>query len=238
VVVPAYNEAALLPRLVATLQAAAVRAPGGAESVELIVADNSSTDATAELARQRGCRVVTVAKRAIGAARNGGAQSARGEVLCFVDADMQVHPGTFAAIDRAMRADGIIGGATGLRSERWSLGIAVTWALLLPGVWLMGIDSGVVFCRREDFERLGGYREDQLVGEDVDYLLRLKRHGRQRAQRFVRLAGVKAIVSTRKFDQHGDWHQLGAMARLGWLTFTRRREEFGRQVRAYWYDGR
>ncbi len=235
---PAYNEAVLLPRLLTTLQAAAARAPGGATQVELIVADNASTDATAEIARQHGCRVIPVVKRAIGAARNGGGLAARGEVLCFVDADMQVHPDTFLAIARALDAGGVIGGATRLTSERWSPGILATWALLLPGVWLLGVDSGVVFCRRADFQRLQGYREDKLVAEDVDFLLRLKRLGRGQAQRFVRLAGVKAIVSTRKFDQHGDWHQLGTMARIAWLTLTRRQDKADRQVRAYWYEGR
>jgi glycosyltransferase involved in cell wall biosynthesis len=238
VVVPAHNEAALLPRLLATLKIAAERAPGGVGQVELIVADNASTDGTAAIAQRHGCRVVAVEKRAIAAARNGGAHAAHGEVLCFVDADMQVHAGTFPAIERALRSGGVIAGATGLVSERWSPGIALTWVLLLPMVWLMGIDSGVVFCRRSDFLRVGGYREEKLAAEDVDFLLRLKKLGRGQGQRFVRLSGVKAIMSARKFDQHGDWHYLGSMARLGWLKLTGRHDQFERGVRAYWYEGR
>ena len=65
-IIPAYNEEELLPRLLDSIDAA--RATYGG-TVEVIVADNASTDGTAELARRRGCRVVAVEKRAIAAAR-------------------------------------------------------------------------------------------------------------------------------------------------------------------------
>ncbi|MEO7133099.1 MAG: glycosyltransferase, partial [Vicinamibacterales bacterium] len=65
-VIPAYNESALLPRLLDTVDAARARVHGGAEAVEVIVADNASTDATAAIAAGRGCRVATVSKRMIG----------------------------------------------------------------------------------------------------------------------------------------------------------------------------
>ena len=48
---------------------------------------------------------------------------------------------------------GVVGGATGVTMERWSVGIALTFAMILPLVWLTGMDTGVVFMRREDFEQ-------------------------------------------------------------------------------------
>jgi len=74
------------------------------DDIEVIVADNASTDRTGEIARARGCRVAFVEKRLIAAARNGGAKRARGEILCFVDADYRIHPNTFDHIDRVMSA--------------------------------------------------------------------------------------------------------------------------------------
>ncbi len=97
-VIPAYNEAQLLPRLLDTIDIARARYSGGAEAIEVVVADNGSTDSTATIASARGCRVAAVAKRMIGASRNGGAALATAPILCFVDADMQVHPETFNAI--------------------------------------------------------------------------------------------------------------------------------------------
>ena len=237
VVIPAYNEQAYLPRLLASLEAASRNFDRGTRAIEIIVADNASTDATAEIARNRGCLVVPVAKRLIAAARNGGARAARGEILCFVDADMQVHRGTFGAIETAINTGRFIAGATGVRPERWSAGIAVTWALLLPGVRLLGLDTGVVFCRREDYAAVGGYREDRLCAEDVDFLLALKRLGRPLGRGFIRLRSVEAVMSTRKFDKHGDWHQVPAMVRMAWNhAFARAR--FEREARTYWYEDR
>ena len=234
-VIPAYNEAGLLPRLLDTLAVARQRYAGRTARVEVIVADNASTDATAAIAQQRGCRVVRVEKRMIAAARNGGARVASGEVLCFVDADMQVHPETFNVIDRALAPGNAVAGATGVISERWSLGIIVTWAVMLPGVWLAGMDTGVVFCPRADFEAIGGYREDRLYAEDVVFLLALKRLGRKTGRRLVRPRGAKAIVSARKFDQHGDWHML---FKLGWMCVNQliAPAKAERTARAYWYQ--
>ena len=64
-IIPAYNEAELLPRLLDSVDTARA-AYGG--TVEVIVADNASTDETAEIALQRGCRVARVEKRSIACA--------------------------------------------------------------------------------------------------------------------------------------------------------------------------
>src|ERR1700704_2222807 len=94
-VIPAHNEEALLPRLLDTVDVARARYSFGPDAIEVVVADNASTDRTAEVATARGCRVVSVAKRAIAAARNGGATCARSPILAFVDADTQIHPDSF-----------------------------------------------------------------------------------------------------------------------------------------------
>ena len=151
-IIPAYNEAAYLPRLLDSVDAARARYHRGPEQVEVIVADNASTDDTAAVARARGCRVAHVETRLIAASRNGGAAIARGELLCFVDADYRIHPETFNAIDSAMAGDRYVGGATGGRMERMSAGIAVTMFAVLPLLWLTGLDAGVWFCRREGFD--------------------------------------------------------------------------------------
>ena len=204
-VIPAYNEERLLGRLLDSVDVARA-AFGPGEAIEVIVADNMSTDRTAQIAAERGCRVVTARKRVIAAVRNAGACAARGQILAFVDADTQVHPRTFVAIDRALATGRVVAGATGARLERWSLGIALTYLTIVPIAWLTGMDTGVVFCRREDFETVGGYDETRLVAEDVVFLLALKRLGRQRRQRLARVTSAKVIASLRKFDEFGDWH--------------------------------
>ena len=236
-VIPAYNEAVLLPRLLDTVDTARRQFAAGADAIELIVADNGSTDATAAIAAARGCHVTHVSKRMIGASRNGGAAIATAPIICFVDADMQIHPHTFNAIETALADPGIVGGATGVTMERWSLGIAYAYASLMPLVWATGFDTGVVFCRRTDFASIGGYDEDRHFAEDVDFLVKLRRLGRARGARLTRLRGVKAIASARKFDRYGDWHYFWMMPRLVLGTFSASASNHP-VARRYWYDDR
>lgn len=236
-IIPAYNEAGYLPRLLDTVDEARHRYASGFHSVEVIVADNASTDETANIARSRGCRVVHVEKRAIAAARNGGARVAQGDILAFVDADSQLHPETFNEIERVMSSGKAIVGATGVRVERMSPGIGLMVILMQPMLYMGGFDTGVVFCRKEDWHTVGGYDEEQLVSEDVRFLMALKRLGRKRGQNFKRAKGVKAITSSRKFDKHGDWHFLLSMFRAP-LLFLFAPKAFRRYVQKHWYEDR
>ena len=236
-VIPAYNEAALLPQLLDSVDAAKQRYRGGPDAIEVIVGDNDSSDATAGIATARGCKVAHVAKRAIAATRNGGARIASGEIVCFIDADSRIHVETFNAIDDAVASGRVIVGATGVHPDRWSLGLIITWLIAVPIVYATGVDAGVIFCRRADFETVGGYDETMLYAEDIQLLLDLKRLGRTRGQRFARAKGARAITSTRKYDKHGDWHYLTAMPKVAfWMLIDKSRVE--KYTREYWYEDR
>jgi glycosyltransferase involved in cell wall biosynthesis len=204
-IIPAYNEERFLPRLLDSVELAR-DAYGNRDTIEIIVADNASTDRTAQIAVERGCRVAHVEKRTIASARNGGAQVARGEIVCFIDADSQLHAQTFVEIDKALATGRCVGGATGVRMERWSLGIALTYLMIIPMVVTTGMDAGVAFCRKQDFDALGGYDETRLLAEDVAFLWALRKLGKTRGQRLMRVTRAKALASTRKFDEFGDWH--------------------------------
>lgn len=242
-IVPAHNEELCLPRLLDSVERARATYRGGAGAVEVIVADNASTDSTRQVAEFRGCRVVSVEKRAIAAVRNGGARLARGDLLAFVDADAKVHPDLFNELDLLLADDATIGGATGIRFERQSVGLRCTYGLLvLTALALRGfrtirplsVDGGVVFCRRRDFDELGGYREDLLFAEDVHFLLALGRLGRSRGQRLISGTRTPTTFSTRKFDRYGDWHYFRMPFRIAWSVFTGR----DAWVRDYWYETR
>ncbi len=232
-VIPAFNEARYLPRLLDSVDQARHAYRGGPAEVEVIVADNMSTDDTAAIAAARGCKVTSVTKRVIGAVRNGGAAVATGEILCFIDADERIHPQTFNVIEEELATGKIVGGATGITPERWSLGFAATYAILVPIVIVMRMDTGVVFCRRDDFITIGGYNEKRRVAEDVEFLFALRRLGRTRGQRLTRARRAKAIASLRKWDEHGEWHYLGLMVSAG-LALLRGKPVTELEDR-YWY---
>lgn len=234
IVIPAYNEEQYLPRLLDSIDVARAIYSGGPAEVEVIVADNDSNDCTAEIATARGARVVRVEKRRIAAARNGGGHAARGEIVCFIDADSAVHPQTFNAIERTIASGRYVGGSTGLTLERKSFGLLVTYCMGAPLVWLSRMDSGVVFCLREDFEAVGGYDETRLYAEDLLFLMALRRWGKTRGQRLTRLPTVRALGCTRKFDQFGDWHYFGMLGHAIKSLFTGNWHDENLADR-YWY---
>ena len=246
-VIPAWNEERLLPRLLGSVAQAKDRFRGGSENIEVIVADNNSNDRTKEIAEAAGCRVVHVAHRCIAAARNGGAKNATGELLAFADADFSIAATTFDYIDEVMQQPGVIGGGTGLTMERWSLGIRATYYAILPLLMMNGIDGGVWFCRQSDFEEVGGYDESVKAAEDVRFLRSLQRLGKSRtpreklvtrfAARRFGLEPAMVINSARKFDKHGDWHlfadALLTVPRM--LLSAKVRDDY---IDRYWYQDR
>jgi glycosyltransferase involved in cell wall biosynthesis len=236
IIVPAYNEARYLPRLLESIDVAKANFLG---SVEVIIADNMSTDDTAKVALSYGCKVVIVTKRCIGAVRNGGASVAAGRNICFIDADSAIHPETFSGIEAVLQ-NKIVGGVTGVYLERMSPGIFVIYCVMQPISWITGLDTGVVFCRKNDFQAIGGYNEDLLFAEDVRFLLDLKRLGKLRGQRLGRAKSVKALASTRKFDEHGDWHYFTLLAGGVWslcsaYMWPDTRPLASSAIKDYWY---
>lgn len=228
-IVPAYNEAGYLPRLLDSIEAARDRF-GSSDAVEVVVANNGSTDGTAAIATARGCRVVEVEKRAIAAARNGGANEVSGDILCFIDADTRIPPDTFTEIDARMVTGRYVGGAIGWRLERMSPGLRCTELMVRLLTGLARVNGGVVFCRADVFREIGGYNEDKRYAEDVEFFRAMRQAGKRRGLETVWKTSTPAIVSTRKFDTHGDWHML-----YMWLWIFRNRS-LAKTVDNYWYQ--
>ena len=84
IVIPTLNEEARLPRLLESIKKEAIN------NCEIIVADAGSTDKTRTIARAAGCRVVKGGLPAIG--RNNGAKAAKGDMILFLDADIETSP--------------------------------------------------------------------------------------------------------------------------------------------------
>jgi glycosyltransferase involved in cell wall biosynthesis len=81
VVIPVYNDAALLRRCLEALAAQTRQAD------EIVVVDNGSTDDSADVARRGGARVVTEPMRGIAPATAAGFDAARGDLFARLDAD-------------------------------------------------------------------------------------------------------------------------------------------------------
>ncbi|HEY7328168.1 MAG TPA: glycosyltransferase [Gemmataceae bacterium] len=174
-IIPAYNEEQLLGRTLITLNAAARMLD---EPFEVVVVDDASTDRTAAIAREQGARVVSVNHRQIAATRNAGAREAQGDILFFVDADTQANARAIRAGLRAIQ-QGAVGGGCVCRYDGW----IPLWARILllmgdaGGRLLKLVGGAFLFCRRSDFEAIGGFCERYYAAEEVVFVKALKRRG-------------------------------------------------------------
>jgi glycosyltransferase involved in cell wall biosynthesis len=178
VVLPARNAAAVIEG-----QLAALCAQSYEGDWEVVVADNGSSDNTAEVARSWAGRlprlrvVPALGARGPGAARNEGALSAGGELLAFCDADDRVATGWLRACSEALKDADVVAGA-----------IDITTLSNPPEDPVRYFDAGMfdflpaglganLAVRRGAFLSLGGFDETMRVGEDIDFCWRAQLAG-------------------------------------------------------------
>jgi glycosyltransferase involved in cell wall biosynthesis len=202
VVIPARNEERFIAGCLESIQQAAKDHPG---QLEIIVVLNRCTDRTEEIAHAFGARTVREDAKNLAKIRNAGARAATGQILATIDADSRMSPNALAAIDRALSSGKTIGGGTIIRPDRSSAGIKVTiWLFTLWSV-LARFSCGLFWLYRQDFEAIGGFNENLLSAEDVDFAKRLKAYGRKVHRPFSTLHDAYIVTSCRKFDVFGDW---------------------------------
>ncbi|AKS32311.1 hypothetical protein AFA91_10970 [Mycolicibacterium goodii] len=105
VIIPAYNEAAVIERTLTPLSAAAVD-----ERIELVVVCNGCRDNTADIARSiPGVRVLELEQGSKPAALNAGDRAVSSWPRLYLDADIRVTPqAVLAVLDRLDRGDVLV----------------------------------------------------------------------------------------------------------------------------------
>jgi glycosyltransferase involved in cell wall biosynthesis len=181
VIVPTKNERHNLPRLLATLP----------PDIELLICD-ASDDGTADLAvalRPAQTRVV-YAPDTIAAARQLGAETSRGALLVFTDADVTFAPDFFARL--ADRFAGLLTGASQDQNQTDAVCgpklsqdvhagyyrlVAASQRIASALFGVAGASGSNMAISRAAFDQLGGFRLDLRCNEDTELFLRAGRRG-------------------------------------------------------------
>jgi GT2 family glycosyltransferase len=200
VIVPARNAASTLSAcLGAICEAGATAGP-----IELVVADNGSTDTTAAIAAAHGGTVLSLPDMRVSAVRNRAAQMAQAPLLAFIDADHVLGTGWFEAAGHIFADERIAAAGAEYVTPRDGTWVQRIYDRLRQHrsgahdvTWL---PSGNLAVRSDVFRQVGGFDEGLETCEDVDLCRRLAAAG-------GRLVADPGLVSVHL----GDPRTLGAV---------------------------
>ena len=206
IVVPAHNEE---KELASTLRALLEqRYP--ADRMEIIVVENGSTDATAQLARSianepaaAGRLRVLQSERGVSRAKNAGlrAVSPHSDWVVFCDADTRLGPHFLHHLNTWLNRHGEEGlsvGTTAVRPQPAHRLYARAWFLLYDGIHRLTRSSYAIQIARTPIARGVGFRERLQFAEDLEFIHECRRYGR-----FFFLPTDQVGTSTRRFEARG-----------------------------------
>jgi rSAM/selenodomain-associated transferase 2 len=206
IVVPVFNEALAVPRLLAHLADLKVTAN---QDFELVFVDGGSTDNTTALIQDADFRVITSPK---GRAwqMNAGAAQTTGDVLLFLHADTQLPQNAIMAISTSLVGD-ICWGRFDVRiaGKPWMLGVVahmMNWRSRLTGI---ATGDQAMFMTRTAYQTISGFPEQALM-EDIEASRRLRRLSRPAC------ISSPLVTSGRRWESKGVWTTIFLMWRLRW----------------------
>lgn len=210
VIVPAFNEQQALPLTLERLDTACQHyAASDLGSAEVIVVDNRSTDATAEVAETLGARVVREGRRGIAFARNAGAHAAAAPWLFFLDADTLVPPEALVSIHRALSDPGCVGGAPATRYDYQKRALRPYMEMWKLVARVRHMTQGVgQFSTAEAFHAIGGYDVTLQMAEDTDFNWKLRTYARWHDGYTTYLAETVIVPSSRRLDEWPVWRTI------------------------------
>jgi glycosyltransferase involved in cell wall biosynthesis len=206
VIIPAFNERDFIVE--------ALRSVNGQsyDRLETIVVANACTDDTAKLARAVADYVIEIPRQGVSNAKNRGVEIANGNVYTFMDADSRMKEDLLEKVCFYI-LNGYSGGKAKIRSLdddrlRANLFCAYAEALSRATKTFPFVDSGsgsFTFTTEELFDEIKsiygeGFRTDLQVMEDVDFLTKIKKHGKYKF-----ITDSCLYTSMRRFMDEGYW---------------------------------
>jgi glycosyltransferase involved in cell wall biosynthesis len=213
IIIPAFNSQATIGRCLQAIRS--LNYP--ADSIEVIVVDNGSTDATPVIARQHGARVLFHPRIFVSAMRNLGAATSTGEALAFIDSDCIVSADWLQSGLRQLEDSrvGAIGCGYAINNPPSWIERHWFYGHLVPKMNVTFLPAGNMLLRKDVFWRIGGFNPRLETGEDSDLCLRLRKLGfsivSDSAMRNVHLGNPRSLSS---FFRKEIWYGKGLAACL------------------------
>jgi glycosyltransferase involved in cell wall biosynthesis len=170
IIIPVYNAAGTLNDCYNSIK------ESGYINYEIIMVDDASTDNSLNLTEDFDCKIIKLEKnRGANFARNTGAESAKGEILVFMDSDVMLRENTLQNIVRSMK-NKKVGSVVGIyaweyRNENFisqykNLWIRYSYLKSSPQIdWVFGAISAI---RKELFFEIGGFNYNLIARDGND----------------------------------------------------------------------
>lgn len=220
IIIPVLNEATCLER---TLRQLSILNP---PAWEVLVVDGGSQDDTVAIALATATRVIVSSMPGRSVQMNLGAQTATGEILCFLHADTLVPDDIVTVIQNTLSDAEIVGGGfislmAGSQHTRWGFSLhnylKTYYAPLLfrPHLFVKGLrllfGDQVIFCRRTDFWECDGFDAALPIMEEADLCLKLVRRGK------IKLVNRIVQSSDRRVAHWGEVKATAIYLAIGFL---------------------
>jgi glycosyltransferase involved in cell wall biosynthesis len=199
IIIPTYQEEIFIERCLNSI----LRQNYDKQKYEIIVSDAHSIDRTAEIAHKYADNVLVDNKKGIAYGRNAGSRIAKGDILLFIDADATINADFLLHCHQTFIKPGVVG-MTGIAKPSdgrilQRLVYHVTYALVrLFNYFGLPLFPGIcVAFKRDTFDKLGGFREDFGIVEDLDLSKRASHIGICTVNK-----RALAFVSTRRLERN------------------------------------
>lgn len=188
IVIPTLNEEKSLPEIFENLKKL------DPKPFEIIIADGVSKDRTPELVTQNGYKLIRVIGRGRALQMNEGAQAAKGDIIVFLHADTLVPKDLVHIVNDTLKNPKIAMGGficlmKGKYRTQWFISLNNYFKTYLAAFFynpyrffckgfrfLFG--DQVMFCKKEDFQKIGGFDSNLPIMEDADICIRINKIGR------------------------------------------------------------
>lgn len=190
VIIPTRNEADNIGKLLDWLGEHPER-----DRLEVLVVDAESEDETCHIVETKKGGLISSSRKGRAIQMNLGAKHTNGEVLYFVHADA-LPPETFVADIQAALEAGYSIGCYRFRFDSTRLLLRInSYMTRFDRIWCRGGDQ-TLFITRALFDELNGYREEMLIMEDYDIIIRARK------KNTFRIIPKDVLVSARKYDKN------------------------------------
>jgi len=196
IIIPTYNEEEYLPKLLESIKSQDFT------DYEVIVADAQSDDNTREIAKDYGC--VVVEGGLPGPGRNRGAEVAQGEILLFLDSDLELTENYLSNVVEEFESEELGIAITQMtplsekKRDKYLHDLANWFMIAVENIKPHGAGCYGIISKKELHDEVGGFDENLNFGEDTDYIERVAE-----ISEFKVLRNARIGVSTRRLEEEG-----------------------------------